>query len=217
MKAHAIVGGVARIDWDQDTLLAAAVSFVVYANGYNPEEAEVYEECREAVGGDDFAETIILDGGWVEDVLAGSDLCVQMNRKNYSIHTEPPENTERQKNRLREMLSGHVLFTQSPRHKGIRTYKLENAANDVLAVVADRKKVHGPARSVQLGLAIDDAEARNITGQDKLDRISHAALAGAVRAAYAEALLRQVKREAADAPEFLDFQRLYPYQPPFQW
>ena len=39
---------------------------------------------------------------------------------------------------------------------------LENAANDVLAVVADRKKVHGPARSVELGLATDDAEARQL-------------------------------------------------------
>jgi len=40
---------------------------LVYAEGFNPEEDDVYDKCRYAVGGDDFAEGFPLD--WVDILL----------------------------------------------------------------------------------------------------------------------------------------------------
>lgn|SRR5262245_59177422 len=42
-----------------------STSFVAYAMGYDPTKADrmaVWEKCREAVGGDDFSEPLLLDG-----------------------------------------------------------------------------------------------------------------------------------------------------------
>ena len=39
---------------------------ICYAKGYNPKEEDVWEKCRYAVGGDDFAEKLVVNLDWIK-------------------------------------------------------------------------------------------------------------------------------------------------------
>ena len=61
------------------------LNLVAYADGYDPDTNEhVWEDARYAVGGDDFAEQILLDG-LIYDILDGADLHVLLSETQISL------------------------------------------------------------------------------------------------------------------------------------
>ncbi len=60
---------------------------VCYAKGYDPRTGDVWDKCRDAVGGDDFSEIIELTDQMVSDIRAGSNLILKVTSSNFEILT----------------------------------------------------------------------------------------------------------------------------------
>lgn len=60
-------------------------SHVCYAEGYSPDVEDVWEKCREAVGGDDFGEVIELDEKLQGIINKGHDLLITVTPESFSI------------------------------------------------------------------------------------------------------------------------------------
>lgn len=61
---------------------------VVYAKGYNPSEGDVYDKCRDAVGGDDFVESLPVTENMLMDLAKGYSLEVSINDDSFSYNVK---------------------------------------------------------------------------------------------------------------------------------
>lgn len=60
-------------------------SHVVYAEGYSPDVPDCWDKCRDAVGGDDFVETIELTPELEKVILHGADLVIDITPTQFSV------------------------------------------------------------------------------------------------------------------------------------
>lgn len=65
--------------------IPADKSHVCYAEGYRPTDANLNEKCREAVGGDDFVETIPFNNELQRGILRGADICIEVTPADFTI------------------------------------------------------------------------------------------------------------------------------------
>lgn len=65
---------------------------VCYAHGYNPDNADVWDKCRYAVGGDDFAEQVDLTKPMLDKLtLPGSKLVMNVSEDKFGYWVESRE------------------------------------------------------------------------------------------------------------------------------
>ena len=66
-------------------------SHFVYAEGFNPKkDKDVWEKCRNAVGGDDFGETIFPSKMMLANIQAGADVLITITLKQFTVATVMP-------------------------------------------------------------------------------------------------------------------------------
>ncbi len=65
--------------------IPADKSHVAYAKGYSPDDEDCWEKCKNAVGGDDFAETISFSPQMQQAVTDGSDLVLKVTEKSIAV------------------------------------------------------------------------------------------------------------------------------------
>ncbi len=66
-------------------------SHVCYATGYEPSAKNSWEKCRDAVGGDDFAETLTLSAKLKADILAGDDVVIKVTEDKITVSVVTPK------------------------------------------------------------------------------------------------------------------------------
>tara|TARA_R100001440_G_scaffold7772_2_gene15121 strand:+ start:141 stop:506 length:366 start_codon:yes stop_codon:yes gene_type:complete len=60
-------------------------NLVVYADGYNPNKRDCWEDCVHAVGGDDFAEFVPLDDGQLYRLRVDGNLTIKWGETSFSV------------------------------------------------------------------------------------------------------------------------------------
>jgi len=65
---------------------------VCYAEGYNPKEEDVWDKCRYAVGGDDFAEKLVVNLDWIKilSVMPSGTLKVEVFDDRFEVGLGKP-------------------------------------------------------------------------------------------------------------------------------
>jgi hypothetical protein len=61
--------------------------FVVYADGYEADRSGVWDKCRAAVGGDDFAEYLELTPELTKDIRDGCDVLLKVSKTRLEVLT----------------------------------------------------------------------------------------------------------------------------------
>tara|TARA_Y100000593_G_C4309424_1_gene337560 strand:- start:51 stop:416 length:366 start_codon:yes stop_codon:yes gene_type:complete len=60
-------------------------NLVVYADGYNPNKRDCWEDCVHAVGGDDFAEFVPLDDEQLNRLRVNGNLTIEWGETSFSV------------------------------------------------------------------------------------------------------------------------------------
>jgi hypothetical protein len=107
-------------------------SFVAYAKGYEADRAGVWDLCRNAVGGDDFAEYIPLDTALCTDILEGSDLIIKITSSSLSVLTEKTRSTDEDKAWLEGLMEDRWAFYPNGRHKRLKALPLDRCCERTL-------------------------------------------------------------------------------------
>ena len=78
------------LPFDQDETRSEPYKFCVYAEGYDPRRGDVWQSCQEAVGGDDFCESLPIDAGLTAAVRAGAAVLIEVTETELRVFTEEP-------------------------------------------------------------------------------------------------------------------------------
>lgn len=65
--------------------IPADESHICYAEGFSPNDPDWYEKCREAVGADDFSETIPFDQPIQRAIRQGAGISIEVTAENLTI------------------------------------------------------------------------------------------------------------------------------------
>lgn len=97
---------------------------VAYAKGYNPktDSDDVWEKCRNAVGGDDFAEGLTLGGEMVTAILEGADLSVNVTASSISMEVKQKQDDGEIRDWLSGVLADNVVGYPNSRHKKLKSW-----------------------------------------------------------------------------------------------
>ena len=104
--------------------------FVAYARGYDPRDGDVWEKCRAAVGGDDFAETIPLDKTTIDCILGGVELTVRITSNAIELRTKGAVDKNEIRKWLANLLKKNTVGYPTNRHKKLRIWKFGTPPSD---------------------------------------------------------------------------------------
>ena len=76
-----LMAGTIQSDWMEHL----KTCHVIYAQGYSPKTKDLWEKCRDAVGGDDFAEWIPLTKAMVDTLAKNGHLKLKVTPKEVQI------------------------------------------------------------------------------------------------------------------------------------
>ena len=97
--------------------------FVAYAKGYDPATGNVWDKCRNAVGGDDFSENIELTPAIVADIRKGSDLFISVTETTLKVWTEIKRSDDETRKWLEGVMAKHTVGYPTARHKNLKAWK----------------------------------------------------------------------------------------------
>jgi hypothetical protein len=72
-------------------------SHIAYAVGYDPRQGDVWEKCRQAVGGDDFVESFEITKQIVEFIEKGFSMRIDFSPNHYNIEMIAPKKAKNAK------------------------------------------------------------------------------------------------------------------------